>query len=348
MRFIRQLSLVLGGVALMAACQPSPTLTENGRLVGERTLAPDEALPTLFMPATSTPLIVPTDAPTEDAPQSPATEVAGVPIATAPGEQPTSPTPTNRPSKTPTVTPTQSPVPSITPTASVTPTVTPTSLQFSFQEQQGQSSAEEATAYAVAVAAAQRRAQAAAGNDPNANNTGGNSNPPPQQRPSTNNDSNPQTVAGANCPNNPWFFSKFQPDTCPGAQTQVNNAAYVNFERGYMIWLEATGQIYTIYTTSGQPEWEQFEDTWTPGYPGCSEEDRRYDPQRQAWTPKSGFCKVWTENGDVADRIGWALYNYEVAYQPSYQPGQDGSVAIEDPDGSVFYLNADGTWELWR
>ena len=348
-----QLASLIACLALgLAACQPNPTLTENGRLVSERTLSPDEALPTLFMPATQTPLIVPTDAPTQAATAPPATEVAGVPIATAQGEDaaPASPTtlPTTRPSKTPTVTQTQSPVPSITqtPTITVTPTASPTSLQFSFQGQQGQSSAEEATAYAISVRAAQQRAQAAAGNPaPAANPAFVAPAPQPAAAPGGN---QPQTLRGTNCTGTNWFFSKFQPDTCPTSQTVTDDAAYVNFERGYMIWLRATGEIYVVYTTSGQPEWEKFSDTWNPGYAGCSESDRVYDPQRQAWEPKNGFCKVWRENGAVADRIGWALYNYEISYQPSYQPGEDGSLAIEDPDGSVFYLNANGTWDLWR
>ncbi|MEM6284591.1 MAG: hypothetical protein AAF787_20545, partial [Chloroflexota bacterium] len=142
--------------ALAAACQPDPMMTENGRLVGEQPAEQVAGVPTLFLPPTSTPLIVPTTIPLPT--QLPPTEVAGVSIATAPAESIVVTT-TLQPSKTPSITPTQSAVPSqtTTPTITVTTTASPTSQQFSFSGG-GQSSAEEATAYAVNLLAQQQRA----------------------------------------------------------------------------------------------------------------------------------------------------------------------------------------------
>jgi hypothetical protein len=61
-----------------------------------------------------------------------------------------------------------------------------------------------------------------------------------------------------------------------------------------------------------------------------------------------GFCLVWTRNNDVAARIGLSEDRYEYSFIARYQFGQNGSLALEDNLGSIFYLSSNGTWDLVR
>jgi len=311
-------------LAAITACSPDASLTGEGpRLVGEREIAGQRdpnAVPTLFVLPTLTPVLPPTDAPPTEAPAQP--------IATADSPDFVLVTPTLQPSKTPTVTPTQTQIPTITltPTTTVTAAATATDDQFVFNGAGGSS-------FAEATAIAQ---QARFGANPF-------DNPPPP--PSDNG------VAAAQCDGNPWWISAdaYAPPACPQEQPITGHGVFQRFENGYMIWLEHNDKIYVMYQTAEQPRWQIFDDPYIEGEPELDYSwiaKERQPPQ--TYQPRRGFGEVWRNFDDARFRIGWAVQEWETIYTPRHQRGVDGSVTIEHPDGGFFYLAPRGAeWYLY-
>lgn len=326
-------------VLLVAACQPDPTLTQNGRLIAERTLDPDEALPTLFLPPTNTPVIVPTSAPTSVAQAAP-TEIEEIQIATAQNDFILI-TPTLQPSKTPSVTPTQTAEPTITTTPTITVTAPPTatSSQFSFRGE-GSSSAAEATAYALNLQQQQQRAA-----ESNQQQTFSSQNAfVPQTAPSSF-----ENAPASNCiGGTEWFFAGLSTATCPTGAADSSNAAFQRFQYGYMFWLQDTNQIYALYVTNEPPRWTTHPNLWNDGMEECSGERAASFANVQAWEPIQGFCMAWRQDSRMQARIGYAEDRYEYSYIARYQVGEEDTIAIEDNIGNVFYLGPQGQWDLWR
>jgi hypothetical protein len=314
-------------------------MTDNGRLIGERTLSPEEAIPTLFLPPTTTPVIVPTAIPTVN-PTGIPTEVAGLPIATAQNNFIVV-SPTLLPSKTVTTTPTQSPIPQVTttPTITVTATATATSQQFSFRGDDRQSSAAEATAYAINLAAQQDRSTQQVISSQNAF-------VPPAGQPNQQNAGIERRPA-AECTEIQWFAQELLVETCPNALPESTNAAFQRFQYGYMFWLEQTDRIYVFFTSVGVPGWADFADPWNDDLQVCRGEQAVNVANQQAWTPVQGFCMVWSNNDNVKSRIGYAEDRFEFSYVARYQIGEEGSIAIEDNLGNVFYTGPSGLWSLF-
>lgn len=90
------------------------------------------------------------------------------------------------------------------------------------------------------------------------------------------------------------------------------------FERGRMIWIEPIRQIWVLTGEEVDPwggTWECFNDTFVEGQ---MERDAAFDPPANITTSSSlpgavpsqpirGFGKIWRENPDVREALGWAL-----------------------------------------
>ena len=95
------------------------------------------------------------------------------------------------------------------------------------------------------------------------------------------------------------------PDPFP---TQVSAKIYVaeqRFEHGWMFWLQPNRQIWVLTRDSaGNPIWSVYDDTFVEG-------EAEYDPQLVApedfHQPIRGFGKLWRENLEVRQAVGWAL-----------------------------------------
>ncbi|MFN8516890.1 MAG: hypothetical protein U0232_20880 [Thermomicrobiales bacterium] len=81
---------------------------------------------------------------------------------------------------------------------------------------------------------------------------------------------------------------------------------FQQFERGTMIWIKETKQIYVFakdaegYTSIGQ--WRVFTDTWEEGQdPGGGDA-----PSPNLYFPQRGFGKVWRDNPVVQQMLGYA------------------------------------------
>lgn len=100
------------------------------------------------------------------------------------------------------------------------------------------------------------------------------------------------------------------------------------FERGRMIWFNPLGAGASLGTIlvatpdgSGGEVFRQFQDTWQEGQPI----EPPGDPPEGLYAPVRGFGKVWSENADVRDALGWATQP-EQGYEGAFQPFARGSL----------------------
>jgi hypothetical protein len=112
------------------------------------------------------------------------------------------------------------------------------------------------------------------------------------------------------------YFFEPSPDVCPTSAPQYSAAAEQPFERGFMIWLEGTNEII-VFDWDGR--WQRFEDTFVEGQ---QENDPALVAPVGLYQPVRGFGKVWRENPQVKDQLGWAL-GRELGYESAFQEQQD-------------------------
>ena len=79
-----------------------------------------------------------------------------------------------------------------------------------------------------------------------------------------------------------------------------------------MIWVEAVDSVFVFYK---EGEWQRFEDTWSEDLP---ESDPDIVAPEGLFQPIRGFGKVWRENLEVRERLGWAL-GVELAFELELQ-----------------------------
>ncbi|MAS33211.1 MAG: hypothetical protein CL610_04340 [Anaerolineaceae bacterium] len=131
--------------------------------------------------------------------------------------------------------------------------------------------------------------------------------------------------------------------------TQIQVAEQV-FENGRMFWLQPTNQVWVmIVTEEGEGDWQIYEDTFAEG-------DIEFDPDLTPpdgfEQPERGFGKLWRENPEIREALGWAVtpeFGFVTRYE--YHPGK-----TEDEPGyhvvlslyeEAFRFNeADQTWRL--
>lgn len=99
------------------------------------------------------------------------------------------------------------------------------------------------------------------------------------------------------------------------------------FEGGRMFWLQPTQQIWVmIVEAEGRGDWQIFEDTFEDGE---SEFDPEIVPPEGMSQPERGFGKLWRENPDLREALGWAV-TPEFGFVTAYEYHAGGSL---DDDG---------------
>jgi hypothetical protein len=86
---------------------------------------------------------------------------------------------------------------------------------------------------------------------------------------------------------------------CPLTSDAVA-AAYQPFERGHMLWWGDIGQILVLYDTGN---YEIYDDTWFEG----EANPNIGTPPAGTVAPVRGFGKLWANNPEVRDGLGWGL-----------------------------------------
>jgi WD40 repeat protein len=142
----------------------------------------------------------------------------------------------------------------------------------------------------------------------------------------------------------------------PVTQAEVQVAEQV-YERGRMFWVQPVNQIWVMTTDEdGRGVWLVYEDTFDESVDLAT--DEAFIAPEGFFTPERGFGKLWRENPEVQDALGWALtpeFGYVSPYR--YVPGgemQEGTY-VPGPGyhilfslaGEEFRFNEDsGTWQL--
>lgn len=132
-----------------------------------------------------------------------------------------------------------------------------------------------------------------------------------------------------------YFFAP-APQRCPLAAPVTSAAAEQVFENGRMIWLENTQSILVLYSDG---QFERFDDAWQPGDP---ESDPTLVPPDGFYQPVRGFGKIWREQADVRQRLGWALAPEQGFTTMIQQEHHEGSSS-----GSPVYLRAADGQIIW-
>lgn len=128
---------------------------------------------------------------------------------------------------------------------------------------------------------------------------------------------------------------------CPTSpEGAISQAAHQRFENGYMFWRGDTSTIYVFVGAQNDTfgGWHQFTDTW---------QDTDPTPQPLGAPPKlfepvRGFGKVWRENPDIRQAIGWATEqesSVDAVWQ-SYERGH----ALWTSDKVIRFLYSDGLY----
>lgn len=128
------------------------------------------------------------------------------------------------------------------------------------------------------------------------------------------------------CPTQ-WFFMFVDGEsdpigTCPGPVIQVS-AVGQDFEGGRAYWYAAPpgasdprGTVWIIYNSG---DWVTYPDAWQSGE---MESDPGITPPSGRYQPVQRIGKVWRENPDVRQRLGWA-----------YTPQQPFTGRMQEPTG---------------
>lgn len=147
------------------------------------------------------------------------------------------------------------------------------------------------------------------------------------------------------------------PDPFP---TPVKGKIYVAeqpFEGGWMFWLQPNAQLWLLSEDdSGAKIWSVYDDTFVEG-------DVEFDPQIVApenrHQPVRGFGKLWRENLEVRQVLGWALET-EIGHTTRYEYRQGGRLnednayvpgpgyhLVRSAGGDTFRFNEDSfTWSI--
>jgi hypothetical protein len=114
--------------------------------------------------------------------------------------------------------------------------------------------------------------------------------------------SSAQAVVQVHCPYT-FFFG--EGDGCPSTEPLSIEAAYQEFEGGFMVWRGDTREIYAfINDASGGGTTEYYLES---AFDNLPENNPANVPPLDRFAPVSGFGRVWTNTPGLADKLGWAL-----------------------------------------
>jgi hypothetical protein len=141
-----------------------------------------------------------------------------------------------------------------------------------------------------------------------------------------------------------------QPSIFPTKRVEVTSVVEQVFEGGRMIWFRDTRQIAVLVGDEVDPQqgdWLCFEDAFTeeepeflPTFqppPDATTTSDREDPRIQQ--PIRGFGKIWRENPELRERLGWALTS-EIEHSPVREYVAGGVVENND------YIPGPGEYRL--
>lgn len=148
------------------------------------------------------------------------------------------------------------------------------------------------------------------------------------------------------CPEQ-WFFEP-QPDSCPTEPAQESQLLEQRFERGRMLYVENTNQVYGLFNDGFDPAWISFENRYNPEIHAEFEES--FVPPPGFYQPTGILGFVWRGSDTVRSRLGLALepqIRYEGTIQTATLPNGEASLYASSTDGTVLQLIPGGAaWQI--
>ena len=147
------------------------------------------------------------------------------------------------------------------------------------------------------------------------------------------------------CPDQ-WFFVP-APEACPSAAPQQTNVTEERFERGRMLYIAETNQVYALFNDGFDPAWSVFPNTFNPVV----------NPESEAsFLPPPGFVQpvgilgfVWRRDR-VRNRLGLALEpeaHFDGSTQKAITPSGSEDLYVSSSDGTVLQLLPEGAaWQI--
>jgi hypothetical protein len=144
-----------------------------------------------------------------------------------------------------------------------------------------------------------------------------------------------------------WFFGN-GPEACPQGPAIETRIVEQNFERGRMIYLEATARVYALFNDNLSPAWVAFDNRFDPARDPESEESFVPPPGYLQPLRQLGF--VWRGNDIVRNRLGLAISpdaSYDGFAQIALVSGSAENLYVSSSDGSVLQLVPAGdAWQI--
>jgi hypothetical protein len=148
----------------------------------------------------------------------------------------------------------------------------------------------------------------------------------------------------------PWFFAP-RVERCPFEPVRASPAAMQRFERGLMLWLQATDSIYVLRDGAGDAaaqRWARYDDLFEDGDP---ERDPNLSPPAGLQHPVRGFGRVWRTQPDVRRDLGWATEaerGYTACYATAFGGWKSMRSYVNTPDGGLLELETYYLPTRWR
>jgi hypothetical protein len=149
------------------------------------------------------------------------------------------------------------------------------------------------------------------------------------------------------------------PNVFPTATVGEIQVAEQLFQGGRMFWVQPTQQLWVLEVTSeGRGSWTIYPDTFQEGV-DPDVDSALVAPSDGLLQPERGFGKLWRNNQDVRDALGWATgpeFGYVSRYE--YHPGGSVNAQGQYVAGPGYHIlfslyqekfrfnEVDGTWQL--
>lgn len=144
-----------------------------------------------------------------------------------------------------------------------------------------------------------------------------------------------------------WFFEP-APAECADDPAAESFLIEQRFERGRMLYVQATDRVYALFNDGFEPAWVSFEDRYEPAV--HPEFEPNFQPPPGLFQPVARLGFVWRGNDTVRNRLGLALepeLTYEGLVQTATRSGSADSFYISSTDGTVLELVGEGgSWQI--
>ncbi|HYO89294.1 MAG TPA: hypothetical protein VER79_11635 [Candidatus Limnocylindrales bacterium] len=148
------------------------------------------------------------------------------------------------------------------------------------------------------------------------------------------------------CPDT-WFFQP-APNDCPAGPARETRLLEQPFERGRMIYVEATDIVYALLNDGFSPAWIALDNRYDPAV--HAESEPGFVPPAGFYQPVKELGFVWRGNDVIRNRLGLGIQPEFASLgfiQSFVTPQGDTTLYLSSADGSVLQLLPGGDqWQI--